>query len=143
MSPETYLLLRHLHRLCAVLSIVGFGARWLGVMAGQAWTQRRPAKTLPHVNDTVLLLSALALAFGAGIHPGDAPWLLTKIVLLLVYIGLGVVALKPTRPPAQRVLAGAAALAVFGHIMATAFTKHPLGLLGLLAQQGASGLPAG
>ena len=55
MSPEAYTLLRHLHRLCAVLSIVGFGARWLGVMAGQAWTQRRLTKSLPHVIDTVLL----------------------------------------------------------------------------------------
>ena len=128
MAPETYLLLRHLHRLCALLSILGFGARWLGVMAGQAWTQRRPAKTLPHVVDTVLLLSALALAFGAAIHPADAPWLTTKIVLLLVYIRLGLVALKPARPAWQRAVAGAAALAVFGHIVAVACTKHPLGL---------------
>jgi len=132
MSPETYLLLRHLHRACALLSLLGFGARWLGVMAGQAWTQRRPAKTLPHLVDTVLLLSALALAFGAGINPGDAPWLATKIVLLLVYIGLGFVALEPARPVPLRALAGIAALAVFGHIVAVAFTKHPLGLLGRL-----------
>lgn len=133
MPPEAYLLLRQLHRLCAVLSILGFGARWLGVMAGQAWTQRRPARTLPHVNDTLLLLAALAMAFGAGINPADAPWLATKIVLLLVYIGLGMVALRPARPAAQRVLAGVAALAVFAHIMAVAFTKHPLGMLGHLA----------
>jgi uncharacterized membrane protein SirB2 len=132
MSPETYLLLRHLHRICALLSILGFGARWLGVMAGQAWTQRRAAKTLPHLVDTVLLLSALALAFGAAIHPADAPWLATKIVLLLVYIGLGFLALKPARPAPLRALAGIAALAVFGHIVAVAFTKHPLGLLGRL-----------
>ena len=130
MSPEAYTLLRHLHRLCAVLSIVGFGARWLGVMAGQAWTQRRLTKSLPHVIDTVLLLSALAMAFGAAISPADAPWLLTKIVLLLVYIGLGMVALRPARPAAQRVLAGVAALAVFGHIVAVAITKQPLVLLG-------------
>lgn len=130
MSPETYALLRQLHRLCALLSIVGFTARWLGVLAGQAWTQRRPAKTLPHVVDTVLLLSALAMAFGAAISPADAPWLATKIVLLLVYIGLGMVALRPARPLSQRLLAGVAALAVFGHIVAVAFTKQPLGLLG-------------
>ena len=130
MSPETYVLLRHLHRLCAVLSIAGFTARWLGVMAGQGWTRRRPAKTLPHLIDTVLLLSALAMAFGAHINPSDAPWLLTKIVLLLVYIGLGLLALKPARPAPVRALAGVAALVVFGHIVATAFTKSPLGLLG-------------
>ena len=74
MAPEVYLALKHLHRTCAVLSIVGFALRWAAVLAGQAWVRRRPAKTLPHVVDTLLLLSALALAFAAGFTPANAPW---------------------------------------------------------------------
>lgn len=132
MSPEFYLALKHLHRLVAVLSIVGFAARGVGGLAGQAWVRSRAAKTLPHLNDTVLLLSALALAWTAGFTPGNSPWLLTKIVLLVVYIVLGAVALSPRRPWRTRLLAFVAALAVFGHILATAFTKQPLGLLSRL-----------
>jgi uncharacterized membrane protein SirB2 len=127
-APELYLALRHLHRACAVLSIVGFAARWAAGLAGQPWVRGRLARTLPHVIDTVLLLSALVLSVGAGFTPANAPWLVTKIVMLLAYIGLGLVALSPRRPRAQRLLAGLAALAVFGHIVAVAVEKHPLGL---------------
>jgi hypothetical protein len=34
--------------------------------------------------------------------PGDGPWLLAKIVGLVVYVGLGVVALRPGRSRAVR-----------------------------------------
>lgn len=129
MPPEAYAALRHLHRACAAISIAGFVLRWLAGLAGQAWVQRRGAKTLPHVVDTVLLSSALALAWGAGFGLGNAPWLTTKVALLLVYIGLGLVALSPRRPRAWRAAAGAVALAVAGHIVAVAVVKHPLGLL--------------
>jgi uncharacterized membrane protein SirB2 len=132
MAPEVYLGLKHLHRACALLSVVGFTARWVAVLAGQAWVRRRPARTLPHVVDTVLLLTALALAVGAGFTPANAPWLATKIVLLLVYIGLGMLALSARRPRRVQWLAGVAALAVVGHIVAVAFTKQWAGLAGAL-----------
>lgn len=128
MAPETYVLLRYAHRSFATLSILGFTARWLGVLADQPWTQGRVAKALPHVIDTLLLASALTMAWGAGFTPENAPWMTTKIVLLLVYIGLGVVALRPAQPRARRQAAGIAAILVFAHIVAVAFTKQPLGL---------------
>jgi uncharacterized membrane protein SirB2 len=129
MSPELYRALRHLHRACAVLSIAGFALRWASALAGQAWVRRRPARTLPHLVDTVLLASALALAVGAGFGPGNAPWLTTKVLLLLAYIGLGLVALSPKRPQRWRVAAGVLALAVALHIVAVALSKQPLGWL--------------
>jgi uncharacterized membrane protein SirB2 len=128
MSPETYALLKDLHRGCALLSVTGFTLRWGAGLAQQAWVRGRAARTLPHLVDTVLLASALALAFGAGFTPANSPWLATKIVALLVYIGLGMVALSARRTRATRVAAGIAALLVFGHIVAVAFVKHPAGL---------------
>jgi uncharacterized membrane protein SirB2 len=128
-SPEVYLVLKQVHRACALLSIVGFAARWSASLAQQPWVRGRLARTLPHVVDTALLLSALAMAFGAAIVPTDAPWLAAKIVLLLVYIGLGMVALSARRPRRDRMLAGVAALLVFAHIVAVAWFKHPAGLL--------------
>lgn len=129
MSPEGYALLREVHRACAVLSVAGFALRFGAAMAGAAWVRRRPARTLPHVVDSVLLGTALAMAVGIGLSPSQAPWLTTKIVLLLVYIGLGFVALRPAFARPLRVIAGLGALAVVGHIVAVAFVKHPLGLL--------------
>jgi hypothetical protein len=61
---------------------------------------------------------------------GDAPWLLAKIVGLVVYVGLGVVALRPGRPRARARRGVARALAVVAWIVSVALTKSPLGFLG-------------
>lgn len=129
MNPDTYFVLKQLHRLCALLSIAGFTARWLARLGERAWVHRRAARTLPHGVDTVLLATALLLAWSAGFTPANSPWLLTKILLLLVYIGLGMIALSPRRSTRARRLAGMAAIVVFAHIVSVAWLKHPAGLL--------------
>ena len=107
-----YAALKLLHQGTVVLSITGFVARGLGSFAGAAWVRSRAARTLPHAVDTVLLLSALALAWKLRLTPGAAPWLVAKIAGLLLYIVLGMLALRPGRPLALRVgrLAGGAAV---------------------------------
>lgn len=122
-----------LHQGAVALSITGFVARGLGSFAGAAWVRGRVARTLPHGVDTVLLLSALMLAWMLRLTPGAAPWLAAKIVGLLVYIGLGLLALRPGRPLALRIGAWLAALCCFGWIVSVALTKNPLGVLRALA----------
>ena len=106
--------------------------RGLGSFADAAWVRARAAKTLPHIVDSVLLLSAIWLAWTLRLSPAEAPWLLAKIIGLVAYIGLGMLALKPGRPLAVRGLAWLAALAVFGYIVSVALTKNPLGLFAFL-----------
>ena len=50
------------------------------VRAARDGSELARAKTLPHLVDTVLLLSALTLAWMLRLTPGNAPWLLAKIV---------------------------------------------------------------
>ena len=57
-----YLLLKTVHLSAVTLSIAGFTARGAGSLAGAAWVRGRAARTWPHVVDSVLLASALALA---------------------------------------------------------------------------------
>ena len=118
-----------LHQGAVALSITGFVARGLGSFTQAAWVRRRVARTAPHVVDTLLLLSALVMAWTLRLTPGNAPWLTAKIAGLLLYIGLGLLALRPGRPLPLRIAAWAAALAVFGWIVSVAITKQPLGLL--------------
>jgi uncharacterized membrane protein SirB2 len=99
------------------------------MLADAGWVQSRPARTLPHVVDTILLLSAIALAYGLRVTPTAAPWLAAKIIGLLLYIGLGVVALRRGRSKRVRAAAWLAALLVFGYIVSVAVTKDPLGLM--------------
>ena len=126
-----YGLLKTVHQTAVALSITGFFARGLASLLDAAWVRGRLAKTLPHIVDSVLLVSALLLAWMLRLTPASAPWLVAKIVGLLVYIGLGMVALRPGRAPALRAIAWVVALATFGWIVSVAITKNPLGFLGL------------
>ena len=129
---NTYLILRHLHITCVALSGLGFALRGV-LMLRQSPALRHPvARIAPHIIDTGLLASALGMLALTTWQLALMPWLATKIVLLLVYIVLGTIALKRGRTLRIRAIAYVAALAVFGHIVATALTRNPLGLLSLL-----------
>ena len=127
-----YLDVKLIHQSAAALSVAGFVARGLGALAAAQWVRGRAVRSLPHVVDSVLLLSALGLAWMLRLNPTAAPWLLAKIVALLVYIGLGMVALRPGRRLPVRAAAWLAALATFAYIVSVAISKHPAGFLGAI-----------
>lgn len=126
-----YATLKLVHQSAVLLSFTGFFARGLASLGGAGWVQSRAAKTLPHLIDTVLLVSALALAFMLRLNPAATPWLLAKLVALVIYIVLGAVALRPRLPRVSRMLAFVAALATFGYIVSVAITKQPGGFFSL------------
>lgn len=128
-----YFTVKIVHQGAAALSFTGFFARGIGALASAAWVSGRAAKSLPHVVDSVLLLSALTLAWMLRLSPTAAPWLMAKIVALLVYIALGMIALKPGRPKPVRAAAWLGALATFGYIVSVAITKNPAGAFAALA----------
>ena len=127
-----YATVKLVHQSAVALSVTGFFVRGVASFAGAGWVRGRAAKSLPHVVDTALLLSALTLAWMLSLTPGDAPWLLAKIVGLVVYVGLGVVALRPGGSVAVRATAWVAALATVGWIVSVAITKNPRGFLAAL-----------
>ncbi|HEX8963815.1 MAG TPA: SirB2 family protein [Rhodocyclaceae bacterium] len=124
-----YEAVKHLHILCATLSGTGLFLRGILMMSGSPLLQRRWVKTIPHVNDTILLVAALALTVLIGQYPFVNGWLTAKVLGVIVYIVLGAVALKPGRPRAVRIAALFAALGVFGYIVSVALTKTPWGFL--------------
>jgi uncharacterized membrane protein SirB2 len=122
-----YAAVKLVHQSAVLLSVAGFFVRGIASFVGARWVSGRTAKTLPHVVDTVLLVSALMLAWMLRLTPGNAPWLLAKVVGLVVYVGLGVVALRPARPLAARAAAWVAALVTVGWIVSVALSKNPWG----------------
>lgn len=127
---SAYAAVKLLHQSAVVVSLGGFAARGVAALAGAGWVRSRAARTLPHVVDSVLLLSALAMTWMLGLTPAEAPWLVAKIAGLLAYILLGVAALRPNLPKPARIAAFAAALAVAAWIVSVAITKSALGFLG-------------
>jgi uncharacterized membrane protein SirB2 len=127
-----YSTIKLIHQSAVALSLVGFFVRGVGSLSGARWVQARVAKIAPHVVDTVLLVSAIALAWILRLSPLATPWLLAKIVALVAYIALGMIALKPGRPLGIRAVAWVAALVVFGYIASVALAKDPRGFLAML-----------
>jgi len=122
-----YLLLKQLHIACAVLSIAAFAARGVLMMRESRLLQARFVRMAPHAVDTVLLASALALAWLSGQYPFSQGWLTAKVLALAAYIVLGVIALKPGRSPAVRRAAFTLALATVLYIVSVALTRDPWG----------------
>lgn len=121
-----YLALKALHVSCVATSYALFMLRGLWMIYRPQWLQPRWVRVLPHVVDTVLLGSAIAMALMIRQYPLVAGWLTAKLLALLLYIVLGSVALKRGRTRKQRVAAWLAAQAVFFYIVAVALTRNPL-----------------
>jgi uncharacterized membrane protein SirB2 len=117
-----YALIKELHMALAVISVLLFSSRWLRIISGNSPAPRRWLRIIPHFNDTLLLVSGVALAVIFQMNPADEPWLMAKLIALVIYIGLGSVALKSQWRGAQ-IGAGLAALAVFGYIIGVAMIK--------------------
>ena len=125
----TYLFLRHLHIGCVMVSGAGFFLRGVWMLRASPWLQQPLVRILPHVVDTLLLASAIALAIVSAQYPFVNDWLTAKLVGLLLYIGCGTMALKRARTRRRRAGFFVAALAAFAYVVSVAITRQPLGFL--------------
>lgn len=125
-----YYAIKHLHVTCVVLSATGFLLRGLWMVTGSPLLQHRLTRVLPHIIDSLLLLSAIALAVLIQQYPFAAGWVTAKVFGLLAYIVLGTIALKRGRTMGMRVAAFIAALLVYAWIVSVAVTKNFAGFLG-------------
>ena len=121
--------IKTLHISCVVLSFCGFFLRGLLMILGSELLYNRWVKTVPHVVDATLLISALVMLYLFHWSVFDHQWLQVKIVALLVYIGLGMLALKPGRPARVRLGAWVAGSLVFLFIVSVALTKSVYGFM--------------
>lgn len=119
--------LKLIHVSCVVLSFSGFFLRGVWMLSDSIMLQKRWVKTFPHIVDTTLLSSALIMLYTRQWSVLDHQWLQVKILALLVYIGLGMLALKPGRSKVVRSAAWLAGLLVFVFIVSVAFTKSVSG----------------
>lgn len=127
-----YLLLKQVHIACAIVSVAGFALRGVLMLRDSRMLQSRFASVAPHLVDTVLLASAIALAWQSGQYPFANSWLTAKLFALFAYIALGMVALKRGRSKMIRAVAFTLAMAAALYIFSVAFTRNPLGFLNLI-----------
>lgn len=121
-----YILLKTAHVTCVALSYLGFFVRGIWMLQASPLLRHRWVRIVPHVVDTVLLASAVALAMLLRQYPFLQPWLTAKVTGLVIYIALGVLALREGRTRKLRVACWISAQAVFLYIVAVALTRNPL-----------------
>jgi len=125
-----YAALRAVHVGTVVVSYALFFVRGVWMINDSPRLRSRWVRIVPHVNDTLLLVVAVWMTIEIQYFPLAHGWLTAKIVGLLAYIALGMVALRFGRTLRARIAAWIAAQAVFFYIVAVAVTRNPLPLPG-------------
>ena len=127
---EFYPQIKWVHVAAVLCSGSLFLLRGLLVQFGRGqWARTAPLRYLSYTIDSVLLTAALMLFTMLPSVLFANGWLALKLVLLVLYIGLGVAALRERSSPRARSLTFVLALAVFGSMLSIARSHHPLGVL--------------
>jgi len=116
---EFYPQIKSIHIAMAITSGLIFALRGAGVLAGMRWPHWLPVRWTSYTVDTALLTAALMLL---TMLPG-------AMLLLVVYIVLGVFAIKRGRTRLAKAGFYVAALLTFGMVYSIARAHSPWGFL--------------
>ncbi|MCP3867464.1 MAG: SirB2 family protein [Gammaproteobacteria bacterium] len=121
----TYYWIRQLHIATVVFTICFFALRFYWMLYHPGLVKKNSVRYLAQLNDTILLGAGISLAVMSHQYPFDAPWLTAKLIVLLVYIFLGVMALKVGKTRRARTVYGILALLSVGYIVTVALSRTP------------------
>lgn len=122
-------LLKILHITTVVITTGLFVIRGIGLFSQAGFMQQRWVKIVPHVNDTVLLVSGIFLAIQIGQYPLVDAWLTAKLVALVLYIVMGLMVFRFARTRIQQLGYWLAAIAVLFYMIGVAVRHNPMSWL--------------
>ena len=111
------MVIKYIHVAFVLLTFLSFSIRVYWMYTGSPLLRKKLVKILPHVIDTILLGSGLAMAimyYGAFYRQ---QWLDIKLLGVVIYIILGMVALKSGKTRSIRLAAAIGAWLVFFYII--------------------------
>jgi uncharacterized membrane protein SirB2 len=118
-------LIKQWHIAFALLSLCGFFLRGIFMVRRSAWLHHGFVRRAPHVIDSMLFLLGVTLLWVGPWSLATATWLQVKLLALLIYIGLGFIALRRGRFSYRtRIAAWLSALLVFAYMLAVAHSKQ-------------------
>ena len=118
-----YAALKMVHVAAAILTISGFALRGFWMLTESPNLNLRAVKIVPHVVDSVFLLSGIGLIWLLHLPVLSQPWLMAKLIALVAYVLLGTVALRRGKTKRARTIAFVFAICTFAYIAGTAMTK--------------------
>lgn len=120
--------LKLVHVSCVVISGSLFVYRYARLSRHPDRALPKPLKVLPHINDTVLLSCAIGMLSLIGLNPFTTPWLLAKMVALVVYIVLGAICMRSLPGSRRQSVSFVAAISVFAYILLVGLNKQVMPL---------------
>ncbi|MDO9270370.1 MAG: SirB2 family protein [Methylobacter sp.] len=115
-------MIKFFHMIFILLSISSFIGRVYLAEKRPGMLEQKWIKIGPHIVNTLLLITGFTLVFQGQWLSGEYGWIIAKIIALLGYIGLGMVAIKSQGTLRWQAFAGA--LACFAYIGIVAVSKN-------------------
>ena len=112
--------LKLVHESSVVLTFFSYSLRGFWMMIDSPLLQHKLTRILPHIIDTVLLLSGVTLAVMLYGNFYRMTWLMVKLGAVIVYIILGSIAIRYGRTKTARIIALIMAWCVFFFIVVLA-----------------------
>ncbi|MDU0355548.1 SirB2 family protein [Paraglaciecola aquimarina] len=121
-----YTFVKHLHLTAIALSVILFLLRFLLLSLKSPMLQKKWLKILPHVVDTLLLLSAATLCVLLQQYPFVDAWVTEKLFALVMYVFMVILALKLAQTTLMRIVGFVGALSWVAFAGMVAVSKTPL-----------------
>jgi uncharacterized membrane protein SirB2 len=121
-----YAIVKHIHLTSIAISVVFFLLRFVWTLSQSPILQKKWVKILPHIVDTLLLLSAAALCVMLEQYPFVTPWVSEKLLALLMYVFMVVLALKSSNTGFMRAVGFVGALSWVAFAGFVAVSKQAL-----------------
>lgn len=121
-----YYWVKTLHVSTVVFTIGFFALRFFWMLYKPGLVRKKWVRYLSVLNDTLLLGAGITLAIILHQYPLQSPWLTAKLVALLVYILLGMHALRLGKSKKSRTISALLALLTVGYIVLVALKRSPL-----------------
>lgn len=119
-------MLKTIHLATVAITLILFVTRGTLIYLLRSEVESKLLKIAPHVNDTVLLVTGIWLAIDLQQYPFVDHWLTAKVIALLAYIILGMVAMKWGRGQSKGFIAWLIAILVIAYMITVAVYKSPL-----------------
>ncbi|HFD33434.1 MAG TPA: regulator SirB [Gammaproteobacteria bacterium] len=123
-------MIKLIHMSTAFISISLFLLRGFWVFQNSSMMSKRWVKIVPHVNDTLLLITATILAITTHQYPFVDNWLTAKFSALIIYIFTGMYALKRAKSKKNKVIFFILSVLIFIYIVMVAITRSAIWFTG-------------
>ena len=122
-----YHVIKHIHLMLIVISVTFFVIRFGLLLSGSHWLNIKQVKIAPHVIDTCLIITGIALIGYTGFVPftQTSLWMTEKLTCVLAYVALASVAMHYSKGFLFRLFAFLGALGWVYAAAKLAITKSP------------------